>query len=194
MSLLVKTCVWIEYTSQFNVDFITNYDAENDEGYFLEVDIQYPEKLHELDNDLLFLPERMKIEKVEKLVSNLHDKTEHFIRIRNLKQVLNHGLILKSIQRVIKFNQNAWLKPYIDMNTKLRKEAENNLEKDFFKLINNPVFGKTIDNARKHRDLKLVTTERRRNYVESELNYHTTKFFTENLLAVEMKKNLNINE
>ena len=194
MSLLVKTCVWIEYTSQFNVDFITNYDAENDEGYFLEVDIQYPEKLHELDNDLLFLPERMKIEKVEKLVSNLHDKTEHFIRIRNLKQVLNHGLILKSIQRVIKFNQNAWLKPYIDMNTKLRKEAENNLEKDFFKLINNPVFGKTIDNARKHRDLKLVTTERRRNYVESELNYHTTKFFTENLLVVEMKKNLNINE
>ena len=194
MSLLVKTCVWIEYTSQFNVDFITNYDAENDEGYFLEVDIQYPEKLHELDNDLLFLPERMKIEKVEKLVSNLHDKTEHFIRIRNLKQVLNHGLILKSIQRVIKFNQNAWLKPYIDMNTKLRKEAENNLEKDFFKLINNPIFGKTIDNVRKHRDLKLVTTERRRNYVESELNYHTTKFFTENLLAVEMKKNLNINE
>ena len=194
MSLLVKTCVWIEYTSQFNVDFITNYDAENDEGYFLEVDIQYPEKLHELDNDLLFLPERMKIEKVEKLVSNLRDKTEHFIRIRNLKQVLNHGLILKSIQRVINFNQNAWLKPYIDMNTKLRKEAENNLEKDFFKLINNPVFGKTIDNARKHRDLKLVTTERRRNYVESELNYHTTKFFTENLLAVEMKKNLNINE
>ena len=194
MSLLVKTCVWIEYTSQFNVDFITNYDAENDEGYFLEVDIQYPEKLHELDNDLLFLPERMKIEKVEKLVSNLHDKTEHFIRIRNLKQVLNHGLILKSIQRVINFNQNAWLKPYIDMNTKLRKEAENNLEKDFFKLINNPVFGKTIDNARKHRDLKLVTTERRRNYVESELNYHTTKFFTENLLVVEMKKNLNINE
>ena len=80
---------------------------------------------------MLFLPERMKIEKVEKLVSNLHDKTEHFIRIRNLKQVLNHGLILKSIQRVIKFNQNAWLKPYIDMNTKLRKEAENNLEKDF---------------------------------------------------------------
>ena len=192
--LLVKTCVWIEYTSQFNVDFTTNYDAENDEGYFLEVDIQYPEKLHELDNDLLFLPERMKIEKVEKLVSNLHDKTEHFIRIRNLKQVLNHGLILESIQRVIKFNQNAWLKPYIDMNTKLRKEAENNLEKDFFKLINNPVFGKTIDNARKYRDLKLVTTERRRNYVESELNYHTTKFFTENLLAVEMKKNLNINE
>ena len=102
--LLVKTCVWIEYTSQFNVDFTKNYDAENDEGYFLEDDIQYPEKLHELDNDLLFLPERMKIEKVEKLVSNLHDKTEHFIRIRNLKQVLNHGLILKSIQRMIKFN------------------------------------------------------------------------------------------
>ena len=89
---------------------------------------------------------------------------------------------------MIKFNQNAWLKPYIDMNTDLRKKAKTDFEKDFFKLMNNAVFGKTMENVRKHRDIKLVTTERRRNYLVSEPNYHTTKFFTEHLLAVEMKK------
>ena len=86
---------WIENTSQFNENFIKNYNEESDEGYFLEVDVQYPEKLHETHNDLPFLLERMKIEKVEKLVTNLHDKTEHIVHIRNLKQRLNYGLILK---------------------------------------------------------------------------------------------------
>ena len=130
----------------------------------------------------------MKIEKVEKLVANLHDKTEYVIHIRNLKQALNHRLVLKKVHRVIKFNQNAWLKPYIDMNTDLRKKAKNDFEKDFFKLMNNAVFGKTMENVRKHRDIKLVTTERRRNYLVSEPNYHTTKFFTSKLLAIEMRK------
>ena len=130
----------------------------------------------------------MKIEKVEKLVANLHDKTEYVIHIRNLKQALNHRLILKKVHRVIKFNQNAWLKPCIDMNTGLRKKAKNYFEKDFFKLMNNAVFEKTMENVRKHRDIKLVTTERRRNYLVSEPNYHTTKFFTKNLLAIEMKE------
>ena len=89
---------------------------------------------------------------------------------------------------MIKFNRNAWQKPYIDINTDLRKKAKNDFEKDFFKLMNNAVFGKTMENVRKHRDIKLVTTERRRNYLVSEPNYHTTKFFTEHLLATEMKK------
>ena len=86
---------WIEDTSQFNGDFLKSYNEESDEGYFLEVDVQYPEKLHELHNDLQFLSEGMKIEKVEKLVTNLHGKTEYFIHIRNLKQALNYRLILK---------------------------------------------------------------------------------------------------
>ena len=142
----------------------------------------------DLHNDLSFLLERMKTEKVEKLVANLRDKTEYVIHIRNLKQALNHRLVLKKVDRVIKFNQNAWLKPYIDMNTDLRKKAKNGFEKDFFKLMNNAVFGKTMENVRKHRDIKLATTERRRNYLVSEPNYHTTKFFTEHLLAIEMEK------
>ena len=186
--LPVNNFEWIKDTSQFNEDFIKNYNEESDEGYFIKVGVQYLEKLHELHNDLPFLPERMKIEKVEKLVANLHDKTEYVIHIRNLKQALNHGLVLKKVHRVIKFNQNAWLKPYIDMNTDLRKKAKNDFEKDFFKLMNNAVFGKTMENVRKHRDIKLVTTERRRNYLVSEPNYHTTKFFTANSLATEMKK------
>ena len=92
------------------------------------------------------------------------------------------------IHRVIQFNQEAWLKPYIDMNTKLRTEAKNDFEKDFFKLMNNSVFGKTMENVRKHRDIKLVTTDEKRNKLVSEPNYHTTKRFSENLLAIEMKK------
>ena len=76
--------------------------------------------MHQLHNDLQILPERMKTEKIEKLVTNLRDKAEYFIHIRNLKQALNHGLILKKVRRVIKLNQNAKLKPYIDMNTKTK--------------------------------------------------------------------------
>ena len=120
-----------EDTSKFNKDFIKKYNEESDEGYFLGVDVQYPEKLRELHNDLPFLPERMKIEKVEKLVTNLHDKAEYIIHIRNLKQALNHGLILKKVNRVIKFNKKAWLKPYIDMNTKLRQQQKLILRKIF---------------------------------------------------------------
>ena len=118
---------------------------------FFEVHVQYLEKLHELHNDLPFLPEKMKIKKVEKLVANLQDKTEYVIYIINLKQALNHGLVLTKVYRVIKFNQNAWLKSYIDMNTDVRKKLKNDFEKDFFRLINNAVFGKTIENVRKHR-------------------------------------------
>ena len=95
---------------------------------------------------------------------------------------------MKKVHRVIKLNQNTWLKPFIGMNTGLTKKAKNYFEKDFFKLMNNAVFGKPIENVRKRRHIKLVTAGRRKNYLVSEPNYHTTKFFTEHLLAIEMEK------
>ena len=117
-----------------------------------------------------FLPQMIKIEKVEKLVANLHDKTECV------------ALILENVHRIIKFDQDVWLKPYIDMNTGLRKKARIILKT--FLMMNNAVFGKSMENVRKHRDIKVVTTERRRNYLVSGPNFHTTNFFTEHLLAI----------
>ena len=117
-------------------DFIKNYTEKRDEGYFLELDVQYTEDLHENHNDLTFLHESMAIEKIEKLVANLHDKTEYVIHIRNLKQASDHKLVLKKVHKVIKFNQIVRLKPHIDMNTDLRQETKNNFEKDLFKLMN----------------------------------------------------------
>ena len=110
------------------------------------------------------------------------------VDIKALKQALSHGLTPKKVHRVIQFNQKEWLKPYIYMNTELRKEAKNYFEEDFFKLMNNAVFGKTMENVRKHRDIKLVTTDKRRNQLALEPNYHTTKYFSEKLMAIEMKK------
>ena len=174
--------------SKFTKEFIKNYDEDSDKGYILEVDVKYPKKLHDLHSDLPFSPERMKTDKCKKLVCNLYNKKNYVVHIRSLKQALNHGLILKKVRRVIQVNQEAWLKPYIDMNTELRKKAKNDFEKDFFKLMNTAVFGKTIENVRKHRDIKIVTTDKRRNQLVSEPNYHAIKCFSENVLAIEMKK------
>ena len=179
---------WLEDLSKIDEDFIKNYDKDSDKGYMLEVDVKYPKNLYDLHSDLPFLPERMKIDKCNKLACNLYDKKNYAVHIRSLKQALNYVLILKKVHRVIQFNQEAWLKPYIDMNTELRKYSRNDFEKDFFKLMNNAVFGKTMENVRKHRDIKLVTTDKRRNQLVSEPNYDTRKWFSENLLAIEMKK------
>ena len=174
--------------SKFNEEFIKNYDEDSDKGYILEEDVKYPENLHGFHEDLPFLPERMKIGKCKKLVCNLYDKKNYVVHIRSLRQALNYGLILKKVRREIQFNQEAWLKPYIDMNTELRKKAKNDFEKDFFNLTNNAAFGKTMENVRRYRDIKLVTTDKRSNRLVSEPNYHATKWFSENLLAIEMKK------
>ena len=94
---------------------------------------------------------------------------------------------MKKVHKFIKFNQEAWLKPYNDINPELR----NGFEKEFFKLFNKTIFRKAIQNVRKHRGIKLVTTEARKNYLVSEQNYHITKIFSENLLAIEMKRTQN---
>ena len=185
--LRVNNFEWMKNISKCNEDFVKSYNGESDKGYFLEDDVQYPEKLHELYNDLPFLPNRMKIEKVENLVANLHDKTEYVIHTRNLKQALNRELAMKKVHRSIKFNQKAWLKPYFDMNTDLRKKAKIILKKTS-KLMNNAVLEKTMKNVRKLRDIKILVTEKRRNYLVSDLNYHTTIFFSKSLLTIEMRK------
>ena len=108
-----------------------NYNEESNEGYLLDDGTQYLDKVHDFDNDFSFLPERMKIENVKKLVANLHDKTKYVIHMKNLKQALNHGLVLKKVSRVIKCNKNSWLKPYVDMDIDLIKKPKNDFQKDF---------------------------------------------------------------
>ena len=126
----------------------------------MEVDVKYPKRLHELHSDLPFLSERMEVNKCKKLVCNLFNKKKYVVHINALKQALNHGLKFKKIHRVIEFNQEAWLKPYINMNTELRKAVKNDFEKDLFKLMNNSVFRKTMENIRKHRDINKASNNR----------------------------------
>ena len=156
----------------------------DNKGYLLEVDVKYPEELHDSHNELPFMCEKMEINKVERLVPNLYDKKKYVIHIRALTQALEHGLILEKVHRVIEFNQSAWLKPYIDFNTKLRTQAKNDFEKDFFKLMNNnAVFGKTMENIRKHKDIKLVTNEKA--YLKNVMkpNFKSGMLFGENLMG-----------
>ena len=120
----------------------------SDNSYLLEVDVKYPKELHDLRNDLPFMYEKMEINRAEKLVPNLNDKKNYVIHMRVLNQALRHGLILERVHCMIEFDQSVWLKPYIDFNTQLRTQAKNNFEKDFFKLMNNSVFGKMMETSK----------------------------------------------
>ena len=130
----------------------------------------------------------MDINKVNKLTPNLGDKYRYVVHIKVLDQALKHGLVLKRVHRVIKFRQSAWLRPYIELNTKLRTIATHNFEKDFFKLMNNSVFGKTMENVRKHRNINLVTSNKiyRNNVMKP--NFKSSVCFSENLMGMEMGK------
>ena len=154
--LPVRGFKWVNDISIIDEDFVKDYNKNDNEGYILDVDVDYPSKLQNLHSDLPFLPERMNINNTKKLVCNLNNKKNYIVYINVLKQALDHGLKLRKVHRVIEFEQEAWLKEYIDVNTELRKKANNDFEKDFFKLMNNAVFGKTMENIRKHRDIKLV--------------------------------------
>ena len=139
---------------------------------FYKVDVEYPKMLFDGHKDLSFLPERKKVEKVEKFICRIEEKEKYVIHIKALKQALNHRLNLKKVHRVIQFIQKDLLKPYIDMKTELRKKAKNEFEKNVFKLINNSVFGKAMENVRNYRDIKLVTSDKRRKRLVSEPNHH----------------------
>ena len=151
---------WVEDISEIDENLIKNYDEDSNAGYFIEADIEYPKELHNKHSDLPFLPERMKVNKFKKLVCNLYDKKDYVDHIRSVKQALNNGLKIKKIYKVLKFNERAWLKSYIDMNTDLRKNAKNDFKKDF-KLMNNAVYGKTMEKVSKHRIIKLVNNDKK---------------------------------
>ena len=174
--------------SKFTPDEISRLAKHGSKGYLLGVDVRYPEGLHDLHNDLPFMCEKMKINKVEKLVPNLFDKKKYVIHIRALDQALKHGLVLEKVHQVIEFNQSAWLQPYIDFNTELGKKVKNEFEKDFYKLASNSVFGKTMENIRKHKDIKLVINEKAylRNVMKP--NFKSGVLFSENLMGCEMGK------
>ena len=186
--LPVRGFKWVNDISKIDEDFVKVYNKNDNKDYILDVDVDYPSKLQNLHSDLPFLPERMVINNTKKLVCNLNDKKNYIVHINVLKQALDHGLKLRKVHRVIKFEQEAWLKEYIDVNTELRKKATNDFEKDFFKLMNNAVLGKTMENVRKHRDIKLVKTDKKRNKLVSEPNFHTMKLIDNNLAIIEMRK------
>ena len=155
----------------------------------LEVDLIYPEELHDIHNDYPLCPERVECDRgVKKLIPNLRHKNNYVIHYKNLIQCLRLGMKLKKIHRGIKFMEAAFLKPYIDKNTSLRALAKNNFEKDFFKLMNNSVFGKTMENIRNRVNVKLVDAGEQFKKLAAKPNYNSRKIFNENLVSVHMKK------
>lgn len=177
---------------------LTEISLHSETGYILEVDLNYPENLHDSHNELPFCAESIvpphSKKKIKKLIPNLNDKKKYIIHVRNLKQALDNGLQLIKIHRILTFRQCAWLKPYIDLNTNMRNQAANKFEKDFYKLMNNSVFGKTMENVDKRVDVRLLPNWKRigkRDGVETLIvkpNFKNFSIFSENLVAVQMNR------
>ena len=190
------------------------YTDDSKKGLILEVDFEYPQELHDLHNDYPLGPEKVKVAQdmlsdyckkiadkfnissglVHKLIPTLNDKEKYVLHYRNLQLYLSLGLKLKKIHRVLEFEQSPWLKQYIDFNTQKRTNAKNSFEKDFFKLMNNSVFGKTMENLRKRVDVRLVTSKEKLLKLASKPTYVSSKIFNENLVAVhKIKETLTLN-
>ena len=154
----------------------------------LEVDLEYPKSMHDLHNDYPLAPEQIMVNEISKLIPNLGDKKKYILHYENLKQCLRLGLKLTNIHRGIKFKESPWLEKYISLNTKLRTEAKNEFEKDFFKLMNNSVFGKTMENIRNRVDIKLVNNKKEAEKLSAKPNFKHCNNFSEDLVAIHMKK------
>ena len=154
----------------------------------LEVDLEYPKSLHDLHNDYPLAPDQIVVNKISKLIPNLGDKKNYILHYENLKQCLRLGLKLTHIHRGIKFKESPWLEKYISLNTKLRTEAKNEFEKDFFKLMNNSVFGKTMENIRNRVVINLVNDKKQAEKLSAKPNFKHCNIFSEDLVAIHMKK------
>ena len=154
----------------------------------LEVDLEYPKSLHDLHSDYPLAPEQIEVNKVLKLIPNLGDKKKYILHYENLKKYLSLGLKLNNIHRGIKFEESQWLEKYIALNTDLRTVAKNEFEKDFFKLMNNSVFGKTMENIRNRVDIKLVNNKKQAEKLSAKPNFNHCNIFSEDLVAIHMKK------
>jgi hypothetical protein len=156
--LPVDSFAWDDIAS-WNEQRIMEYSMDSDTGYCLEVDLEYPDHLHDEHNDYPLAPESLVIEKQQKLAPNFLTKTKYVLHIANLKYYLEKGLLLKKIHRVVKFRHQAWLKPYIDFNSGMRQKAKNEFEKDFWKLLNNSFYGKTMENIRDRVNVQFCQTD-----------------------------------
>ncbi|GFT48691.1 uncharacterized protein TNCV_4632411 [Trichonephila clavipes] len=174
------------------VDFldVDNIDENGGKGYILEVDLEYPESLHDDHSDLPLAPESSVPPgcKEKRLLTTLYPKTNYVVHIRNLKQYLKLGLVLKKVHKILEFHQESWLQPYINMNTQFRTEAENEFEKNFYKLMNNAIFGKTMENIRKRVDIRLCNNGEKAEKLISKPNFKDRTIFCENLAAFHMGK------
>ena len=156
-------------------------------GYIFEVDLEYPKHLWEEHNDYPLAPEKMIVNGVEKLICHFKPRKNYVVHYRNLRQYLEMGMKITAVHRGISFYQSPWMEPYIRKNTELRKLATNSFEKDFFKLMNNSVFGKTIENIRKRQNVNLVDDRKKALKLSSKPNFDRCTIFDKNLIAVHMK-------
>ena len=179
---------WINCDNWDPKRLVDMFSAEKNHGYLLEVDVDYPKELHDLHNDIPFMCNKMKVNGVEKLIPNLYDKRKYIVHIRALKQAMNHGLALKKIHRCIRFGQSPWMKEYVDFNMRLRTSARNDFEKDFYKLMNNSVFGKTMENIRRHCNIKLVNNKEEYLKTVMKPNFKSGTLLGDDLMACEMGK------
>ena len=168
----------------------TNHSMSNNgkKGYIFEVDLEYPKYLWETHNDYPLAPEKMIVNGVEKLICHFKPRKNYVVHYRNLRQYLEMGMRITAVHRGISFYQSSWMEPYIRKNTELRKTAANNFEKDFFKLMNNSVFGKTIENIRKRQNIHLIDNRKKAVKLSSRPNFDRCTIFDRNLIAIHMLK------
>lgn len=182
-----------QWVDSFSIEEILLTEDDSKYGYFLEVDLDYPNKLHDAHNDYPMCAEKMCIGKSnqEKLILSLSNKVKYVLHYRTLKFVLKHGLILKCVHKVLRFEQSKWLKPFIEINTTHRLLSKNPFEKKLFKLINNAIYGKSLENVKKRCDVKLTNCWYGRYGAKSFIsrpNFKSSKIFNKNLVAIEMNK------